>query len=442
MNTEKNVVENCPVITEGASNEGECVAGQSKSSGPRIIAVGGDGPLPATMGKFKTAEQLWRQYAEKTAKRKKVQATNMVPTIGTEEINWKFAPIARWLREDPPETEWVFENIFPCGVVAGLSAQGGTGKSFFTLQLAVSLAIGRTVFSTFQPVKPCRVLILLGEDEEEPTQKRLSKIVRFLQLTPAEEALLEKNFLLSCTEAQPLTKAGAQGGVVTTLMYRALKKVVDELKPTLLVIDPKSRWSQQDENNNDHATRFVALLEALVKPHRGSVLITHHVNKSNRNRAGMSSIRGASAFADATRLFFCLNVVEDDSEGRRLELTSVKSNYAPHLPAPLVLRQPPEFGGAFQECLPEVSSKVFPIEALASSLADELRKQGGQKRSELKDPRTDEGKAIRQALSSVDRSCRKNLDAAIDHGIALGTLRQVVKATGGRKATIIEAVQE
>ena len=50
-----------------------------------------------------------------------------------------------FLDEPPPVTRWLLEGILPKGKVAMIAARGGTGKSIFALQIAVSIATGGTV---------------------------------------------------------------------------------------------------------------------------------------------------------------------------------------------------------------------------------------------------------------------------------------------------------
>lgn len=124
-----------------------------------------------------------------TAAQVEANAKSNVDTIDV----WRPADIRQWLREGPPEMKWIFRDSFSCGIVAGLSAPGGTGKSFFVFQLAISLAIGRRLFSAFEPVKASRVLVLLGEDSAVITHLRFNKIAQQLGLSPDEEELMHSN---------------------------------------------------------------------------------------------------------------------------------------------------------------------------------------------------------------------------------------------------------
>src|SRR5208282_2689022 len=72
-----------------------------------------------------------------------------------------------------------------------LIAPSGHGKSSFTIQIIISLAIGRTVFG-IKPAKPLRILCLQSEDDDMDT-KKFVQMIRKMKLTADEIKLLREN---------------------------------------------------------------------------------------------------------------------------------------------------------------------------------------------------------------------------------------------------------
>ena len=89
--------------------------------------------------------------------------------------------VNKWLTEDPPELQWIFKDLLLRGIVAGIMSQGGAGKSYLSLSLAISCATGQKVFDYFNPSKPMRVMVFFGEDSEDIVWRRFKVIVKDLR---------------------------------------------------------------------------------------------------------------------------------------------------------------------------------------------------------------------------------------------------------------------
>lgn len=358
----------------------------------------------------------------------------------TDSICWEPADTALWLETQPPALDFLFENIFPAGIVAGLGGGGGVGKSTFALELGVSLASGCTIFPAFVPVRPAPVMLFLGEDPQRVTWQRVWNVAQLFSFSVEQRDALINNIHIYPYKASSLC-SGQDGSILPTPLYTWMLNKTREFRPALLVLDPKARWSSVDENSNDAATVLVGLLEDLIRPHNGSVLVTHHVSKSRQNSLDVSSARGASAFPDATRLFLSMARPKeggDVTDQHRVLLHTTKSNYAPRLRVPLSLRHNDEFGGVFEQ---EPDQSEAMAAALAEALHGWLLENGPINESAYKTPRTDRARKLRAHLEERCEHCScKNLDAALAKGIASGLLVEKEAQTGGRPAVQICAV--
>ena len=359
--------------------------------------------------------------------------------------DWQPVNTASWRTSPPEPMKWLFDNMIPEGVVAGLSAPGGTGKSYFALQLGVSLALGRAMFSSFIPAGKRRVMLFLGEDPEAVTYTRMEHIRTYLKLANHEDELIDTNLQLYTIPGEPLLRSSKDGPKFTEA-YERMRQAIEAFKPSLVIIDPKSRWSGFSENNNDLNTRFVSALEDLVKPHHASILITHHVNKAKRTNGTAASVRGASAFVDAARVFFGMA-----RRGNLVELQMSKGNYSACPPKPIILRHNAEHGGIFEEMAAAdgnaetVSYSILGDNAsiLARKLAEALStRPEGITLSSLKHPRLKHDKSIAKELGEIDRKWKLLLHEIIEAGVAEGLLRQDECFTGGRPGQRIYAAKD
>ena len=91
------------------------------------------------------------------------------------------ARIDTWVDTAPPPRSWLLKDLLPCRKVGTLIAPGGTGKSQFVLQLAVSVASGIPLANVWQPDECGSVLYLAAEDDEEELHRRLYNIARIVE---------------------------------------------------------------------------------------------------------------------------------------------------------------------------------------------------------------------------------------------------------------------
>jgi hypothetical protein len=366
--------------------------------------------------------------------------TDIIPTMLRQESKWTPADLKKWMENEPPEMDFLFEKVFPAGIAAALCGSGGVGKSTFALQLAYSLATGIEVFPTFVPVKPAKVMIFLGEDPRAITWKRFRNILRAFNPTPAQEALLVKNLFLYDLPAQKLCTVD-DGEVVTTPAYDELRRDVSKIRPALLILDPKSRWAGVNENNNDKATAFVTLLEEIIKPHGASLLLTHHVSKAGHGSLGATSVRGASAFVDALRLVFTMVAPEDrgrppeDFTDYCIKLDIAKSNLTLGFREPINLI--PDDNGILAE-VPGMKTRTILLN-IAQVMRDWMLVNGPINMSAILEPRDDRAFDLHATIETKCGSYKKVLPEAIEVGQQEGLLTLEKVSTKGRPAMTVNA---
>ena len=263
----------------------------------------------------------------------------------------------------PPERRWLLDDLLPLGVVGLLAAGGGTGKSFFTMQMAIAVATGRP-FMGIPVGEPGGVLMICAEDERDELHRRFWRIVNQMRtlndfpgvdpfgetieadgLTEDDvELLRQRLFIQSAVGADNRLTAEHDRTVVRTDVGARIGALVEQLPSiNLVVLDPVSRFRGGDENANDAATRFVESVEALRASTGATVLLPHHVNKgaltAGSEAISIEGLRGASALLDGVRWAMGMATLRKDhaglygidpeDSGNYVRIDAVKNNYAP-----------------------------------------------------------------------------------------------------------------
>jgi RecA-family ATPase len=246
----------------------------------------------------------------------------------------------------------VFYNGFYRGDLNLITAQGGTGKTYLALQLAVSYATGQVLIPPFRPRGRGRVALFLGEDGQVPIAQRLKAIAKVcdVPLADIQQAIDSKHLWIITAQASALATYGNDRAANSP----AYKTIVKELAQDydMIVVDPWLAWSGLgNENDNAVANQAANVAISLAKETDAAVVFLHHVAKGSGVPGAGQSGRGASALSDAAR--FIINLVrfslstndkEKEEQLRKwVKLTFEKNSYGA-LSEPIYLSR--EDGGA------------------------------------------------------------------------------------------------
>ncbi|HEX8415599.1 MAG TPA: AAA family ATPase, partial [Sphingomicrobium sp.] len=98
----------------------------------------------------------------------------------------------------PPPLRWLLHDVrsskpfLRAGKCVVLGGDGGVGKGYFWLQVAVCIALGLDVFDAFRPQQSGRIAILAAEDDQTEIHHRLNRIANSMQLTDEEAAVVSE----------------------------------------------------------------------------------------------------------------------------------------------------------------------------------------------------------------------------------------------------------
>lgn len=325
------------------------------------------------------------------------------------------ADMSDWeeLADEPIDS--TFAEGMAADTLALIVAPGGVGKSYLSLILGLSVALGKSLLPRFTPMRRGPVLLCFGEDDRRELARRLSAVCLAHRIDPAEvtRAFNDGRLTLVLTKAKALMMIGPDGAAKLTEAHTELARRCAAKKYRLVVVDPIVKWSGvTNENDNVQMNRAADAMIDLAMACGGCVLGVHHQGKqSARERETTTATgRGASALADASRWQATLQPVNHKALGipeaeaaRYLELCVGKNSYFERDPRPLYLER---IGGALVgtdlSCTPEDA-----IARVARALADKI---GGNpdnlaKWAILQDP---PGAELRRELKAEHRDATKS----------------------------------
>ena len=241
----------------------------------------------------------------------------------------KELPICHFTRSTPKiQPQWILPGL-RAGQVGVVAAPGGTGKSFFLMQLAMSVATGYELITGIAPKHAGPVRLLNFEDDDIDTSNRGIDILNEFGI---DDDLTERLYLhpLAGYRLDLVTREGS----VDQEAVKWLKAQADGMR--LVIIDPLSHVTSSDENDNALRTLLVQTLKHIAREKECAILIAHHTNKGDADSA-QGWLRGASALVDAARYVLTMQKWRDSW---RLRLQWVKLNGIAPIADMAVRREP------------------------------------------------------------------------------------------------------
>ncbi len=177
---------------------------------------------------------------------------------------------------------FIVEQLVPEVGITYFTAKSGRGKTFVSVFLCLSVLTGGKFMGLFE-TKKGNVLFIDEENGEVVIQQRLRLIN---EAVPIEELpnihfKIMENFTL---DSESISK---------------IKKIVEEKKINLIIIDCLSRVFLGDENSSKETRRIYALLKKLCHENKLAVIILHHSRKSENEEIGEEDMRGSSELSAA-----------------------------------------------------------------------------------------------------------------------------------------------
>jgi hypothetical protein len=179
-----------------------------------------------------------------------------------------------------PQTQWLIESLWSDQAVGILGGEPKCCKSFLALDVAVSVASGAACLRHFPVRRTGKVLLFPAEDSLPVVRQRLEGIACAAQVSFAS---LPVEVITA-----PSLRLDLPGD------RQRLSNTVQNLQPTLLILDPLIRLHRVDENDATQIAALLSFLRELQRTFHLAVLLVHHARKdSNSSRPGQA-LRGSS----------------------------------------------------------------------------------------------------------------------------------------------------
>lgn len=196
----------------------------------------------------------------------------------------------RQLLEEPRRPKaYISRPIIPAGGIVVLGGEEKTYKSMVAINMGLDLAEGTPILGRWNVVKEQTVMYVEQELGEDLLRERMEVIMGGrISTSVARDNFhyISKNLdiVLDTPEGQ-----------------RILTRDIEQVKPTVLVLDPFMFFHDQDENDNNRIKQIVRVIKRITQQHKLTTIVVHHAGKPSEYRATghRSSLRGASALAGA-----------------------------------------------------------------------------------------------------------------------------------------------
>lgn len=225
------------------------------------------------------------------------------------------------LKSNPPEIKWLIEDFLAEGRLGAVIATGSTGKSWFLLQLAISVSSGIDFMGMKNPNNEASVLYIIGEENKDDIHRRVSLVKNLYNKESQNIELSNNNLSFLCVNGKHAILNEK------STLYSELKLFIHIRKPKLIILDPLIRFFSGDENNSTEMTRFMEILESLNNMGT-TVLFAHHTSKILSGELSQHSARGSTAVIDAVRWNITLHKISE-REAEKYKFEDTNENLEP-----------------------------------------------------------------------------------------------------------------
>lgn len=248
-----------------------------------------------------------------------------------------------------PGAQWLVRDIWGRQAVGLCGGQPKCAKSFFGLDLALSVASGTPCLDRFPVDDPGPALVYLAEDALPRVRERIVALCDHRRLD------------LACLPLYVITAPAVRLDLRDD--QERLAATIARLRPKLLLLDPLVRLHRLDEDSSADISALLGFLRETQRRHAVAILLVHHMGKRVRAHLGQA-LRGSSdlhAFGDDNAYL--------TRHGDRLRLT-LEHRSAP-ASEPIDLRLAADADGS-RTHLETVRSEPAPL-SLADQILNALR---------------------------------------------------------------------
>ncbi len=250
-------------------------------------------------------------------------------------VTLKAFSAAEFKDREVPKRREIVANYIPDGTPTLLSGDGGTGKSWITLQLAAARALARDWLGLLP--EPGSTLILSAEDDRDEMHRRLDSILKhYAKQKPATWDDLANVHLVDLVGENSILGLLKNGIIEPTPMYKALDTYMRDFKPGLVSLDVLADLFSGEERSRTQTRQFANLLHKLTRRHACALLLLAHPSLTGINTG--TGISGSTDWNNAfrNRCYFRTTKTEQGTEiNKNLRTFEGKKNNRGELGGPI-----------------------------------------------------------------------------------------------------------
>jgi RecA-family ATPase len=220
---------------------------------------------------------------------------------------------------------WILEPLIPFKSITILDGLGGSGKSWFALDLSYTISLGFDYLGKYPVKRSGTVLYVTAEEIPE-------EFVRRVDLITALYGDNENFYWFSTLHPEyPYGSALLQKvtwNIMRTETARVLEYFISEIKPVLLVLDSMVNFYGLNENDSSEASLFYEMLKEWIKIYNCSFLLLHHQNKeSMKSKEDEGTFRGSIVFREQARERITYRSIKLENGTIAKKISIEKTNY-------------------------------------------------------------------------------------------------------------------
>ncbi|NII42130.1 hypothetical protein E9228_002788 [Curtobacterium flaccumfaciens] len=182
-----------------------------------------------------------------------------------------------------------------------LTGSEGSGKSYFTRQLAIAAAAGVHPFNHMQQIQPCRVLAIDAENSVVQWSRNARYVTR-----------MARTFGTADPGEQTLVSAGVRLDLTRQADVDQVHRLLDQHQPDVLLIGPLYKLVSQAINSDDDAALLIVALDSFRE--RGVAMLMEAHAGHGKSLGGERDLRprGSAALLGWPEFGLGLRALEDD----------------------------------------------------------------------------------------------------------------------------------
>lgn len=232
-----------------------------------------------------------------------------------------------------PETEFLLDNLIPCGRGGFFAALGGTGKGMIMMDLAAKVATPPTGGFDANPplalghkvIKHGRVVILSAEDDRDELRRRL----RAMHPQLDAETRRRINFIAypdAGDDRDPFFVIDQMGKLERTDEYHQIMLEMGRLEDlALVVLDPVSAFFRLDMTTNANSQFVGNMIDRMAKTLGCTVIACHHMTKGDAKHPiktaeqARNAVQGGAQLLSSVRFGYAMWSPDEDKQKFELQ---------------------------------------------------------------------------------------------------------------------------